>query len=81
VCREGRLIIELDGSLHNDQAKYNEARDRFLERAGFRIIRFDNGEVEYLSTVLEKILAALNAFSPQPSPPLRGGEGESRKFG
>jgi very-short-patch-repair endonuclease len=76
VCLEKKLIVELDGSLHDDQIAYDEGRDRYLESNGYRVMRFENGEVvEYLSTVLEAILQALKTPSPQPSPPLRGGEG------
>ena len=56
VCLELRLIIELDGSQHIEQADYDERRRACLEQRGFRIMRFWNNDV--LSNgdgVLEKI--------------------------
>ena len=45
VCHEIRLIIELDGGQHAEQIEADEARTRWLEAAGYRIIRFWNHEV------------------------------------
>jgi very-short-patch-repair endonuclease len=56
VCLELKLIIELDGSQHIEQADYDERRRACLEQRGFRIMRFWNNDV--LSNgngVLEKI--------------------------
>jgi len=65
ICLEKKLIVELDGDLHGDQIGYDEARDAFLRRRGYRILRFMNGEVaEDLGRVLETILQALKAPSP-----------------
>ena len=77
VCVERRLIVELDGVLHNDRLAYDTARDAFLKREGYRVIRFKNEDLlDDLSGALEYIRRELCATpSPQPSPPLRGGEG------
>ncbi|HEY4115569.1 MAG TPA: DUF559 domain-containing protein [Rhizomicrobium sp.] len=65
VCSEKKVIVELDGELHRSRMGYDAARDRYLEDNGYRVLRFENGEVvEYLSTVLEAVLAALSAPSP-----------------
>ena len=45
VCLEVSLIIEVDGGQHAEQIKEDEARTRFLEKAGFRVIRFWNNDV------------------------------------
>ncbi len=46
-CHKAKLIIELDGSIHNqDNAKKNDAtRQEDLEKWGYVVIRFTNDEV------------------------------------
>ena len=45
VCRRKKLIIEIDGGQHSDQAERDEARTKHLEALGYRVIRFWNNEV------------------------------------
>ncbi|MEI8344057.1 MAG: endonuclease domain-containing protein [Candidatus Moraniibacteriota bacterium] len=47
VCLEKKLIIELDGWQHGEenQKKYDKERTEFLEKLGFKIMRFWNNEV------------------------------------
>ena len=42
---EPKLIIELDGGQHAEQAEADLQRTRFLERSGYRVIRFWNNSV------------------------------------
>jgi very-short-patch-repair endonuclease len=44
-CIERGLIIELDGSLHEERAGQDEERTRWLNDHGFQVLRFWNGEV------------------------------------
>jgi very-short-patch-repair endonuclease len=43
-CPSARLIIELDGQVHNDpmQAVYDAERDEWLKAMGNTILRFEN---------------------------------------
>ncbi len=41
VCLEKKLVVEVDGGQHLDSTK-DVGRDRLLERAGFRVLRFWN---------------------------------------
>ena len=43
-CPSEKLIIELDGKVHNhpDQVIYDRRRDAFLKKLGFKILRIDN---------------------------------------
>jgi very-short-patch-repair endonuclease len=41
-----RLIIEIDGSVHETQQERDIERQRLLERAGYRIIRVSAEDVE-----------------------------------
>ncbi len=47
ICLEKKLIIELDGWQHKEenQERYDKERTEFLEKLGFRIIRFWNNEI------------------------------------
>jgi len=38
------LVIELDGSSHDGRSWYDQRRDRFIRRVGFRVIRIPNSE-------------------------------------
>jgi very-short-patch-repair endonuclease len=44
VCRERRLIIEVDGGQHNESTA-DEIRDRRLTEEGYRVLRFWNNDV------------------------------------
>jgi very-short-patch-repair endonuclease len=55
-CLELKLIIELDGSQHFEQAHYDNERDFYLAQRGFKVIRFWNNDViNNIEGVLEKI--------------------------
>jgi len=45
VCIKKKLIIELDGSHHLEQAEYDAERTKLLEAQGYKVIRFWNNEV------------------------------------
>jgi very-short-patch-repair endonuclease len=45
VCLEKKLVIEVDGGQHAQQAGYDEARTQKLIAAGFRVLRFWDNEV------------------------------------
>ena len=51
-----KLIIELDGSQHLDQAEYDLERTQYLEAKGYRVLRFWNNDV------MNKIDAVLNVI-------------------
>ena len=45
VCIEHRLIVEVDGSIHDEQTEYDADRQAVLESKGFRVLRFSNEDV------------------------------------
>lgn len=61
-CHEKKLVVELDGTAHDDKmnAQYDEARTYELKGSGIKVIRFRNSEVENnISFVLKKIRKAI----------------------
>jgi len=62
ACLASRLIVEIDGSQHADEPNKSndDARTRWLEAEGYRVLRFWNNDLtENLDSVLETIYAAL----------------------
>ncbi len=59
-CAAAGLIVELDGSVHDERRDVDEERDRLLRRSGMQILRFRNEDVlDDLDAVLETLTAAL----------------------
>jgi len=74
VCVERRLIVEIDGGQHAEQAEYDQHRDAWLRSQGYTVLRYWNNEVmQQLEGVLEQIRLTIT-LSPGPSP--TGGRGE-----
>jgi very-short-patch-repair endonuclease len=44
LCRQAKLVIELDGSQHVDSAR-DPVRDAYITEQGYRILRFWNSDV------------------------------------
>lgn len=60
ICLERRLIIELDGGQHAEAISYDAVRTQFLERQGYKVLRFWNNELlENTQGALEAIRRAL----------------------
>ena len=58
---KAKLVIELDGSQHLQQAEYDEERTKYLESLGYQVIRFWNNDVmNNIETVLKVIWSMLN---------------------
>lgn len=57
-CPTKRLIVEIDGSIHDveSQKKYDQTRDIFFQELGYGILRLNTSEIESkLDDVLRKI--------------------------
>jgi very-short-patch-repair endonuclease len=73
-CPAAHLIVELDGGHHNDDetAKRDHERQLWLEREGYRIIRFWNSEImDDLNAVLERIYSELHGSRDAKVKPLK----------
>jgi very-short-patch-repair endonuclease len=85
ACMAQRLIVEVDGSQHGDEAnlRHDEKRTLWLQSEGYRVIRFWNNDVmSRTETVLEAIHDMIAVTPPRlqdagDPPPL--GEGETQR--
>jgi very-short-patch-repair endonuclease len=67
VCLEKKLIIEVDGGQHGEQATYDARRSAWLKAEGFCVLRFWNHEVlQSIDAVKERIAEAVGCFEPPP---------------
>jgi len=62
-CAEKKLIIEVDGKIHEFQKDYDERREEILRNMGLRVIRFKNEEFKDISVVLRKIREFVDSIS------------------
>jgi leucyl-tRNA synthetase len=70
VCLEKGVVVEIDGGIHNtpEMKEYDEIRTKYLEEAGFKVIRFTNQEVQgNIEGVEKKLLDVLNNLPLTPS--------------
>ncbi|WP_202967147.1 endonuclease domain-containing protein [Legionella worsleiensis] len=79
VCREKKLIVEIDGSQHMDAVDYDLRRSQYLERRGYRVVRIWNHDVfKNIQGVMDSVLNELETVpqaSPHPQPFSPEGEG------
>ena len=75
VCLKAELIVECDGSQHQDLQKlYDKNRDLYLKQCGYKILRFWNNDVltniEGVWQIISENLLPLGC--PHPNLPPRG---------
>jgi very-short-patch-repair endonuclease len=78
VCHRVRLIVEVDGGVHEMDvvAQRDAERDEWLTGRGYRMLRVKNSEVTAnIDAVVRAILASAGAGTPTPDP-FPQGEGE-----
>jgi very-short-patch-repair endonuclease len=62
-CHKYRLIVEIDGEVHDSQKEQDLEREKVLTQNGFRIIRFTNAQVENnIEEVLTEILGIVKGI-------------------
>lgn len=85
VCRDAKLIVEVDGEYHNspEQQEWEQNRTEYLKRRGYKVIRFTNDQVLYdTHKVISQISEALSPShgaghgGATPSTTGRAGEGQ-----
>ena len=70
LCREKKLIIEIDGGQHMDAVEYDELRTKYLEECGYQVFRVWNHDVfNNIQGVMDGVLNLLDTtLIPNPSP-------------
>jgi very-short-patch-repair endonuclease len=66
-CHEYRLVIEVDGDIHNDEIvlQYDLGRTEVLNKYGLKIIRFTNDQILYsIDAVINGILQEITERTP-----------------
>lgn len=79
---EGKLIIELDGSQHAlpEELLKDSQRSGWLEKEGYSVLRFWDNEVMTNTEGVLKVIRERLYRTPAPqSPPLKGGEVDTKK--
>ena len=76
VCLARRLIIEVDGGQHCEQADHDNARTAWLQEQGYRVLRFWNDVVlteteAVITTIAEALRAESSTLVPSTRPASR----------
>ena len=78
VCLNPKLVVEVDGSQHLQQAAYDERRTAWLKTQGYAVLRFWAHDVlSQTDAVVARIFELLKAAAdsaPSPTLPQRGRE-------
>jgi len=77
ISLANKIIIEVDGEIHDFQKEKDESRTAALNEMGFQVIRFSNFEIK---NNLEKVISEIKrklAESPSPLERGQGGEAET----
>jgi leucyl-tRNA synthetase len=73
VCLEKKLVIEIDGSIHDNSTEEDKIREEDIKLNGYQIIRFRNQEVfKDIDSVLIQIRSKLDTLPSFPSPSGKG---------
>jgi very-short-patch-repair endonuclease len=73
MCKELRLVIEIDGITHDSNLDKDWRRTDELRRAGFHVIRFTRAAVlTNIQGVASEIRKIVKDIEPPPAPPPAG---------
>ena len=64
-CAELKLIIELDGGIHENHKEYDSERDSKLLNKGIYVVRIQNEELTDIKTVIAFLKEVINTRTPQ----------------
>jgi very-short-patch-repair endonuclease len=81
-CHDVRLVIEIDGEIHDQQKEYDDGRSAEMEKYSIKVIRFINSEVENkIEDVIDKIENEIKGRIQSPPSPSRSRYGGARPGG
>ena len=78
ICREKKIIIEIDGGQHNEKQniEYDNKRTEYLNSEGYQVVRFWNNEIDgNIGGVYERLKLVFEVDNATPSQPSPSGEG------
>ncbi len=58
-CHEAKIVIEIDGKIHENQKEYDTNRDTEMQQKWITVFRFTNEEVLDIETFIQKLNATL----------------------
>jgi len=57
-CHQARLVVEIDGGIHEKKKEYDEGRTAEMEKFGIKVIRFSNDQIisnlDYVVSIIKK---------------------------
>ncbi len=70
-CPAAKLIVEVDGPIHQDQVENDKEREEYLQALGYHIIRFSNDEVIQnielvLTGIYDACMRRIDSFNSPP---------------
>jgi very-short-patch-repair endonuclease len=80
LCDEAMLIVEVDGSQHDDSQSKDDIRSAYLERLGYMVMRVRNYDLlQNTDRVLDHICAVARERAKAPSSALRAPSPQGEK--
>ncbi len=74
-CKNLGVVVEVDGSSHDNKQEYDKIRDEYLESLGLKVIHITDVEVKKnMNGVLDYLQKVLNTSLANASTPLKEGE-------
>jgi very-short-patch-repair endonuclease len=71
VCYSARLVVEIDGAVHEEQQEYDAERDDYLQQMGYTVLRCS---VDRILNDIDGVLSEIKTACVSPPLP-RAGEG------
>ncbi len=68
LCRDARLVIEVDGATHSEDREiaYDHRRTAYLKSQGYKVLRILNDDIyRHFDDVMDMILLALDGKLPE----------------
>jgi very-short-patch-repair endonuclease len=65
-CHEARLVVEVDGPVHDNHRRHDLQRDQWMDANGYNVMRLENARVwHHLPEVLVEIAEAARVCKEQ----------------
>jgi len=55
-CSEAKLVVEIEGGIHEKQQEYDTLRSEILKSQGLKFLRFKNDATKNPSYIIEKLI-------------------------